>query len=108
MTILITGGAGFIGTNFVFNYLNQRNDNLIVYDKLTYAGNKENFKTLRNNNRFKFIKGDITNKDKLKKVIFEHNPSVIINFVAFTDIDKAESHKKINFQYQCKSAIYYF
>ena len=55
MTILITGGAGFIGTNFVFNYLNQRNNNLIVYDKLTYAGNKENFKTLKNSHRFKFI-----------------------------------------------------
>ena len=94
MTILIIGGAGFIGTNFVFNYLNQRNDNLIVYDKLTYAGKKENFKTLRNNNRFKFIKGDITNKDKLKKVVFEHNPSVIINFAAETHVDNSIDHPK--------------
>ena len=52
--ILITGGAGFIGTNFVFNYLSHGNDDLIIYDKLTYAGNKENFKPLKNNDRFKF------------------------------------------------------
>ena len=94
MTILITGGAGFIGTNFVFNYLNQRNGKLIVYDKLTYAGNKENFKSLGNNPRFKFIKGDITDKDKLKKVIFEHNPSVVVNFAAETHVDNSIDHPK--------------
>ena len=74
-----------------------------MYDKLTYTGKKENFKTLRNNNRFKFIKGDITNKDKLKKVVFEHNPSVIINFVAFTDVDKAETHKKLTFNINARA-----
>ena len=67
MTIFISGGAGFIGTNFVFHYLNQRNESLVVYDKLTYAGNKENFKSLEKDQRFKFIKGDIKDEDKLKK-----------------------------------------
>ena len=47
MTIFVLGGAGFIGTNFVFNYLKNNNDHLIVYDKLTYAGNKKIFKKLR-------------------------------------------------------------
>lgn len=94
MTILITGGAGFIGTNFIFFYLNEGDDNLVVYDKLTYAGNSDNFKTLRNNHRFKFIKGDITNQDKLTKLLYEYKPRVIINFAAETHVDNSIQHPK--------------
>ena len=89
MTILISGGAGFIGTNFVFQYLNQKNESLVVYDKLTYAGNKENFKSLEKDQRFKFIKGDIKDEDKLKKKIFEYKPNSIINFAAETHVDNS-------------------
>ncbi len=89
MTILITGGAGFIGTNFVFNYLNKKNDNLIVYDKLTYAGNERNFDALANDKRFKFVRGDITNQDKLLKLINEYKPNTIVNFAAETHVDKS-------------------
>lgn len=89
MTILINGGAGFIGTNFVFNYLKQKDENLIVYDKLTYAGNIKNFKSLEKDQRFKFIKGDITDQDKLTKEIFKHKPKTIINFAAETHVDNS-------------------
>jgi dTDP-glucose 4,6-dehydratase len=49
MTILVIGGAGFIGTNFIFNYLKNNDEDLIIYDKLTYAGNKKNFEKLKKN-----------------------------------------------------------
>ena len=89
MTILVIGGAGFIGTNFVFNYLNEKDENLIVYDKLTYAGNKDNFKSLEKDGRFKFVKGDIIDIDKLTKEIFKHKPTSIINFAAETHVDNS-------------------
>ena len=89
MIILVTGGAGFIGTNFVLNNLKKNGNKLIVYDKLTYAGNKKNFDLLENSNSFEFIKGDINNKDKLEKVIFEFMPECIINFAAETHVDNS-------------------
>jgi dTDP-D-glucose 4,6-dehydratase len=57
MIILFTGGTGFVGTNFVFNHLNY-NDYIIIYDKLTYAGNKNIFVSLGHNNKFLFIEGN--------------------------------------------------
>lgn len=89
MIILVVGGAGFIGTNFVLNKLKKSTDKVIVYDKLTYAGNKKNFNFLENNERFVFIKGDINNKDKLEKVIFQFMPECIINFAAETHVDNS-------------------
>ena len=89
MTIFINGGAGFIGTNFVFNYLSQKDEDLIVFDKLTYAGNRKNFKPLEKDQRFKFIKGDITDQNKLTKEIFKHKPKSIINFAAETHVDNS-------------------
>ena len=69
MIILVTGGAGFIGTNFILNNLKKNGNKLIVYDKLTYPGIKKNFDLLENSDSFEFIKGDINNKDKLEKVL---------------------------------------
>ena len=89
MTILVIGGAGFIGTNFVFNYLKQNNETLIVYDKLTYAGNKKNFEKIESNENFSFIKGDITDKKNLIDVFFRYNPQKVINFAAETHVDNS-------------------
>ena len=62
--ILVTGGAGFIGSNFINYYLKTNDDAIIInLDKLTYAGNLENLKSSENNPNYKFIKGDITNND---------------------------------------------
>ena len=58
MTILVTGGTGFIGTNFVFNHLNYNDDYIIIYDKLTDVGNKNIFVSLGHNNKFLFIEGN--------------------------------------------------
>ena len=89
MTILVTGGAGFIGTNFVFNHLNYNDDHIIVYDKLTYAGNKKNFGSLEHNNKFLFIEGDITDKKILKQVFIKYKPQTVINFAAETHVDNS-------------------
>ena len=89
MTILVTGGAGFIGTNFVFNHLNYNDNFIIVYDKLTYAGNKKNFVFLEHNNKFLFIEGDITDKKILKQVFIKYQPQTVVNFAAETHVDNS-------------------
>jgi len=60
--VLVTGGAGFIGSNFIRHLLNETNYKVINLDKLTYAGNLRNIKDLRGNKRHRFVKGDITNR----------------------------------------------
>ena len=89
MTIFVTGGAGFIGTNFVFNYLKNNNEHLIIYDKLTYAGNKKNFETIEGDSNFTFIKGDITDKKQLIDAFFRYNPLKVVNFAAETHVDNS-------------------
>ena len=89
MTTFVLGGAGFIGTNFVFNYLKNNNDHLIVYDKLTYAGNRKNFQKIEGNCNFTFIKGDITDKKKLTESFLRYKPQKVINFAAETHVDNS-------------------
>ncbi|MDW8467315.1 MAG: GDP-mannose 4,6-dehydratase [Chloroherpetonaceae bacterium] len=68
LNILVTGGAGFIGSNFIRYMLAKRPTyNLINYDKLTYAGNLENLRNVENKPRYKFVKGDICDADKLRE-----------------------------------------
>ena len=59
MTVIVAGAAGFIGSNFVINWLYEKNEKIIGLDKLAYAGNLENFKSAKNNTNFQFIDGDI-------------------------------------------------
>ena len=81
--LLVTGGAGFIGSNFI-HYVFKKNNklNILNLDNLTYAGNLLNLKTIENNNRYKFIKGDILNKKLVNKIFSQYNPDSIINFAA--------------------------
>ncbi len=87
MKLLVTGGSGFIGSNFILNYIDK---NIILnYDKLTYAGNQENLISLENNPNYTFIKGDILDSDSFSKILFDFEPDVLINFAAESHVDRS-------------------
>ncbi|AGB42122.1 dTDP-glucose 4,6-dehydratase [Halobacteroides halobius DSM 5150] len=90
MNILVTGGAGFIGSNFI-HYMLSKYDNyhIINLDKLTYAGNLENLKEVENNPNYKFIKGDITNRELVEKIFIEYNINYVVNFAAESHVDRS-------------------
>jgi len=86
--ILITGGAGFIGSNFIRYFLKRYRQCVVVnYDLLTYAGNLDNLKDLKENRRYEFIKGDIRNVKKIRQAV--KGVDVIINFAAQTHVDRS-------------------
>lgn len=88
MKLLVTGGAGFIGSNFILYWLNKYPDDFIInLDQLTYAGNLENLKSIENNPNYKFIKGDICDEDVVKTAIWECD--VVVNFAAETHVDRS-------------------
>jgi dTDP-glucose 4,6-dehydratase len=90
--ILITGGAGFIGSNFVPYFINKyENYNLIVLDKLTYAGSLENLSEVANHPRFTFVKGDICDKDLLYELFNKHQFQGVIHFAAESHVDNSIS-----------------
>ena len=90
MKLLVCGGAGFIGTNFIQYMLETYPDlTLVNYDKLTYAGNTENLKDVEKDPRYSFEQGDITDLDRLNEVITKHGITHIINFAAETHVDRS-------------------
>jgi dTDP-glucose 4,6-dehydratase len=90
MNILVTGGAGFIGSNFIHYILNKYNDYQIInLDKLTYAGNLENLESVENNSNYKFIKGDITNRELVEYIFTEYNIDYVVNFAAESHVDRS-------------------
>ncbi len=90
MKILVTGGAGFIGSNFIHYMLKKYPEYQIVnYDSLTYAGNLENLKTVENNSHYQFIKGDITDGKRVEKIIKEYQVELIVNFAAESHVDRS-------------------
>lgn len=90
MKIMVTGGAGFIGSNFI-HYLLKKYENveIVNYDKLTYAGNLDNLKDIEDDLRYHFIRGDICDKDLVEKVIKEHEIEQIVNFAAESHVDRS-------------------
>jgi len=97
--ILVTGGAGFIGSNFVQMVLSEHPDTFVVnLDKLTYAGNLENLADSANHPNHKFIKGDICDSDLVEKIIDEFKVSAIINFAAESHVDRSIVGPKIFIQ----------
>lgn len=88
MRILVLGGAGFIGSNFVRHIINTRGDNeVVVYDKLTYAGRLENLHDILN--RITLIRGDIADEELLERVVKERRPDIVVNFAAETHVDRS-------------------
>ncbi len=87
--ILVTGGAGFIGSNFVLDWLAQSNEAVINLDALTYAGNRENLNSLDNDPRHIFVHGDIGNARLTEQLLREHQPRAIINFAAESHVDRS-------------------
>lgn len=89
MTILVTGAAGFIGSNFVLNWLSHSNEKIIALDKLTYAGNLENLKSVESNPKFIFVHGDIGDSKLIAKTLKNNKPRAIINFAAESHVDRS-------------------
>ena len=96
MKILVTGGAGFIGSNFL-QYMVDKYDNysFICFDALTYAGNYENLESILDKNNFKFIRGDITDKEKVEKLFEEEKFDWVINFAAESHVDNSIKNPNI-------------
>lgn len=90
MNLLVTGGAGFIGSNFI-HYMMKKYPNykILNYDKLTYAGNLDNLKDVENNQNYKFIKGDIVDYELLNETVKSNNIDYLINFAAETHVDRS-------------------
>ena len=89
MTILVTGGAGFIGANFVLDWLVQSAEPVINLDKLTYAGNLENLASLEGDARHIFVHGDIGDSALVARLLSEHQPRAILNFAAESHVDRS-------------------
>ena len=89
-SLLITGGAGFIGSNFVHYVLEKYpNCEVVVYDKLTYAGNLDNLRDVEGDPRYSFVRGDICDAELIEEVVREHEIDAIVNFAAETHVDRS-------------------
>ena len=99
MKILLTGGAGFIGSNFIYYELdNYPNDEVICLDKLTYAGNLETLEVAMKNPKFKFIKGDIADRAFVDELFASEKPDVVVNFAAESHVDRSIENPEIFLQ----------
>ncbi|MBL8298005.1 MAG: dTDP-glucose 4,6-dehydratase [Rhodanobacteraceae bacterium] len=88
-TVLVTGGAGFIGGNFVLDLLGQGGFRVINLDKLTYAGNLDTLAELRGNPDHVFVQGDIGDRGQIEHLLAEHRPDAIVNFAAESHVDRS-------------------
>ena len=89
MTILVTGGAGFIGSNFVLDWVKSSDEPIVNLDALTYAGNLANLAALQGDARHHFVKGDITERALLDPLLASHRPRAIVHFAAESHVDRS-------------------
>ena len=99
MKIIVTGGAGFIGGNFVHYMLNKYNDyDIICLDALTYAGNMETLEPVINNPHFKFYKADIADRNAVYEIFEKEKPNIVVNFAAESHVDRSIDNPSIFLQ----------
>ena len=90
MKIIVTGGAGFIGSNFIYYALaHHPSDEILCYDALTYAGNLETLQEAEKNPRFRFLRGDIADRAAVFALFEREKPDVIVNFAAESHVDRS-------------------
>ena len=89
MKLFVTGGAGFIGGNFVLKQVIQEGNEVLNFDKLTYAGNLDTLKSVIGNDKYQFIQGDICQRSTVKNALSQFQPNVIINFAAESHVDRS-------------------
>jgi dTDP-glucose 4,6-dehydratase len=87
--ILVTGGAGFIGSNFILQWIKQEGTRIINLDKLTYAGNLRNLERIASDARYRFVHGDITDRELVGKLLQDHGPRAIVHFAAESHVDRS-------------------
>ena len=96
MTIIVTGGAGFIGSNFIFHMLNTYPDYRIVcLDCLTYAGNLSTLAPVMDNPNFRFVKESITDREAVYKLFEEEHPDIVVNFAAESHVDRSIENPEV-------------
>ena len=88
-TILVTGGAGFIGSNFVLQWIASESSHVINLDKLTYAGNPSNLAAVASDRRYKFLQGDICDRELVAELLLTHRPRAIVHFAAESHVDRS-------------------
>ena len=99
MIIIVTGGAGFIGSNFIFHMLkNHPNDCIICLDKLTYAGNLCTLRPIMNQPNFSFVKADICDRDAIYRIFEDEHPDIVVNFAAESHVDRSIDSPSIFYQ----------
>ncbi|MBE0600982.1 MAG: GDP-mannose 4,6-dehydratase, partial [Firmicutes bacterium] len=90
MVILVTGGAGFIGSNFIYYQLKHHpEDSVVCLDKLTYAGNLHTLSDAMTQKTFRFVKGDIADRETVKRLFEEEKPDIVVNFAAESHVDRS-------------------
>ena len=90
INIIVTGGAGFIGSNFIFYMLAKHPDyRIICLDKLTYAGNISTLEPVMNKPNFRFVQADICNREAVDKLFEEEHPDIVVNFAAESHVDRS-------------------
>jgi dTDP-glucose 4,6-dehydratase len=99
MTIIVTGGAGFIGSNFIFHMLETHPDyRIICLDKLTYAGNLSTLKSVMDKPNFRFVKLDICDREGVYQLFEEEKPNIVVNFAAESHVDRSIEEPSIFLQ----------
>ena len=88
-TWLVTGGAGFIGSNFVRAALESSDARIVVVDKLTYAGNLQNLAEVSDDPRYAFVQADIADREAVRAIFREHRPTTVVNFAAESHVDRS-------------------
>jgi dTDP-glucose 4,6-dehydratase len=88
-TVLVTGGAGFIGSNFILQQMQDESVSILNLDKLTYAGNLHNLESIALDRRYEFIHGDIGDRDLVRQLLDKHRPGAIVHFAAESHVDRS-------------------